>query len=177
MHPTRGSTMPTAMAASRARNHVLAPFRIIRTPGPRPRASAFAERFVDTVRRPCLDGADVHPASARGLYFVSSSVTTTAIGRTEPLTRRHRSRCPQCHHRNRVPCHATAKIGPDRWSHPRIRTGCVRRSHEVLGTSTAERSAAMSSSAMAFTSVVDHVQGPTSELLYCHTDNTGLPHR
>ena len=73
--------------------------------------------------------------------------------------------------------HATAKIGPDRWSHPRIRTGCVRRSHEVLGTSTAERSAAMSSSAMAFTSVVDQVQGPTSELLYCHTDNTGLPHR
>jgi putative transposase len=56
---------------------------IIRTPFRAPHANAFAERWVGTVRRDCLDWILIVSRRQLEQCSASTSTTTTAIGRIE----------------------------------------------------------------------------------------------
>ena len=109
--------------------------RIIRTPVRAPRANAFAERFVGTIRRECLDRMLIF--GRRQLEVVLAEYVDHYNGH-----RPHRSLDQAIAALDVASdaadlasrCNATAKIGPARWSHPRVQTGCVRPSDDVFGT-------------------------------------------
>ncbi len=111
--------------------------RIIRTPVRAPRANAFAERFVGTIRRECLD---------RMLIFARRQLEAVLAEYVDHYNRHrpHRSLDQASPLSVSAPavndiasrCRTTAKIGPARRSHSRVRTGCVRPTDEVFGTHT-----------------------------------------
>jgi transposase InsO family protein len=56
---------------------------IIRTPFRAPQANAFAERWVGTVRRDCLDWLLIVSADSSSASSTKTSITTTPTGHTE----------------------------------------------------------------------------------------------
>src|ERR1700688_2413783 len=80
---------------------------IIRTPVRASRANAFAERFVGTIRRECLDRMLILTRRQLEASLLSTSCISTPIDLTGPSTRRHRSRCSL--HQPRAPMPGTCE--------------------------------------------------------------------
>jgi hypothetical protein len=65
--------------------------RILRTPVHAPRANAFAERWIGTVRRELLDRMLIWVSGISRNYWRATWRTTTSTGRTTHSVKRHRS--------------------------------------------------------------------------------------
>jgi putative transposase len=91
--------------------------RVLRTPVRAPRANAYAERWVGTVRRELLDRMLI--LGSWQLQAVLAEYITTATARTTPAPRlgagaTARARRTSCHPARRKGCVA----GSTRWAHP-----------------------------------------------------------
>ena len=102
---------------------------VIRTPVRAPRANAFAERFVGTIRRECLD---------RMLVFNRRHLELVLREYVDHYNthRPHRSLDQASPLSVLLPVTPTSCPGAIWRAHPRVRTGCVRHADEVLGTPT-----------------------------------------
>jgi hypothetical protein len=68
--------------------------KVLRTPVRAPRANAYAERWVGTVRRELLDRMLIFGSSSCGRCWPSTPTITTATAHTAPWGRPHRSGPP-----------------------------------------------------------------------------------
>jgi putative transposase len=68
--------------------------KVLRTPGRAPRANAYAERWVGTVRVSCLTGWSSSDAGSCGRCWPSTPIIATCTARTAPWGRHHRSGRP-----------------------------------------------------------------------------------
>ena len=85
--------------------------RIIRTPMRAPPANGYAERWVGTVRRECLDRLLVSTAPISRPCSMSTSSTTTRTGPTVPLASEHRWTMPAVKLANGLPTSADCCVG------------------------------------------------------------------
>ena len=96
-----------------------------------PRANAFAEALSAQFGRECLDRMLIFPRRLSSLSWPS----TGSPPPTPSVTRPNGADVEGPRRRLRRPdVHATPKIDTTRWSHPRVQTGCVSPSDDILGT-------------------------------------------